>query len=240
VIARFLDEVSLDTFRTVYLGRHPYVRPDTAAPAVPLLDWRTVERLVDGGADLLLVRNGRSWSGPLPRTYREARRAFGDGYSIVLRGCERIDPGLQGLADSVAGEFEGQVAVQVFATPAGFRSFGWHYDCEDVFIVQTEGTKEYRLRQNTVNPRPTLESMPRDMQFERETTPVVAATLTPGDWLFVPRGWWHSAGASADSLSLSIGVLGPEASGTAAPRRAWEADAAARTASPRAGGSRMS
>jgi 50S ribosomal protein L16 3-hydroxylase len=227
LIARFLGGVSLDTFRTVYLGRHPYVRPDTAAPAVPLLTWPTVESLVDGGADMLLVRNGRSWRGPRPRAFCEARRAFEDGYTLVLRGCEQLDPGLRDLADSVAGEFEGEVAVQVFATPAGFRSFGWHYDCEDVFIVQTQGTKEYRLRQNTVNPYPTLGSMPRDMQFERETTPVIAATLTAGDWLFIPRGWWHSAGASEHSLSLSIGVLGPQARGAAASHRAWESAASA-------------
>jgi ribosomal protein L16 Arg81 hydroxylase len=92
-------------------------------------------------------------------------------------------------------------------------------DCKDVFIVQTSGSKDYRLRANTVNPRPTIDAMPRDMRFELERTPVIACTLLPGDWLYVPRGFWHVAHARDDSLSLSIGVLTPQARG-ARPARA--------------------
>src|SRR5947199_5431507 len=47
-------------------------------------------------------------------------------------------------------------------------------------------------------------------------------SLIPGDWLYVPRGWWHCARATEDSLSLSIGVLTAAARGTRPPRtRAW-------------------
>jgi ribosomal protein L16 Arg81 hydroxylase len=71
---------------------------------------------------------------------------------------------------------------------------------------------------------------PRDMQFEKET-PVLACTLIPGDWLYIPRGFGHRAHAREHSLSISIGVLSPAARGTA-QRRAWDslppqADAAA-------------
>jgi ribosomal protein L16 Arg81 hydroxylase len=61
--------------------------------------------------------------------------------------------------------------------------------------------------------------MPRDMRFQLERTPVIACTLLPGDWLYVPRGYWHVAHAREDSLSLSIGVLTPPARG-ARPARA--------------------
>jgi ribosomal protein L16 Arg81 hydroxylase len=37
----------------------------------------------------------------------------------------------------------GEVHVQLFVAPAGTHSFGWHYDDEDVYIVQTEGSKDY-------------------------------------------------------------------------------------------------
>jgi ribosomal protein L16 Arg81 hydroxylase len=75
------------------------------------------------------------------------------------------------------------------------------------------------MRRNTVNPRPRVDAIPRDAHFERETSPVLACTLLPGDWLYVPRGWWHMAYATRDALSLSVGVLGSEA-------RAMAADAA--------------
>ena len=50
--------------------------------------------------------------------------------------------------------------------------------------------------------------MPHDMQFERETTPVIACTLLRGDWLYIPAGWWHVAFARTDSLSISAGAYG--------------------------------
>lgn len=55
--------------------------------------------------------------------------------------------------------------------------------------------------------------MPHDMQLERETTPVLGCSLLPGDSLYIPRGWWHRAYATGDSLSLSLGVLREEARG---------------------------
>jgi 50S ribosomal protein L16 3-hydroxylase len=222
MIADWLADMPLPYFVETYLQRQPFVRPGTASGAIALLDWQTVGHLVSCGADMLVVRDGalRQVSAPAPLAL--AWRLFEQGHSLVIRGADEHDQGLRELAASVARDLPGEVAVQVFATPAGYGSFGWHYDCEDVFIVQTAGVKDYRLRQNTVNPRPTLDAMPRNMQFERETTPVLACTLVPGDWLYVPRGWWHTARATEASLSLSIGVLSAEARGTRGPAsRAW-------------------
>ena len=40
---------------------------------------------------------------------------------------------------------------------------------------------------------------------------VMRCDLAPGDWLYVPSGFWHVARAEADSLSVSIGVAAPTA-----------------------------
>ena len=219
IIHGWLGETSLERFLRLHYQRQPFVRPATAADAVPLLDWRTMARLVESRPDMLLVRDGRLRREPEPGTFAEARALFRGGHSIVMRACEKHEPGLQWLADDFEDTFEGEVTIQVYATPGGHHSFGWHYDCEDVFIAQTAGTKDYRLRQNTVNPEPTIDAMPRDMQFERETTPTIACTLIAGDWLYIPRGWWHVALASADALSISIGLLSPAARGARPARR---------------------
>jgi ribosomal protein L16 Arg81 hydroxylase len=191
------------------------VRPATAREAIPLLTWTTVERLVAARAEMMVIRNGVRRPGPQPLTLLEARGLLERGYSLVIRGCDRTEPGLRELAERFERDLPGDVGVQAFVTPAGYCSLGWHYDCEDVFIAQTSGQKQYRMRRNTVNPRPRLDALPRDPRFERETSPVLACTLLPGDWLYVPRGWWHMAYATRDSLSLAVGVLTPEARGTA-------------------------
>ena len=211
LISTWLSTQPLDWFLSSHFGREPLVRPSSARDAIPLLTWATVEKLVRAGADMLVVRNGVRHTGDAPLAPAEAWGLLERGYSLVIRECDRLDPDLRALAEAFALELPGEVGVQAFATPAGYCSFGWHYDCEDVFIVQTAGVKDYLLRRNTVNPEPTIDAMPRDMRFELETSPVLACTLLPGDWLYVPRGWWHMAHATRDSLSLSVGVLSDDA-----------------------------
>lgn len=196
-----------------YFQKAPLAKPAVARDAVPLLTWDTVARLVSNSPppDMLIVRNGKLLTNAEPRSLREAQSLFAAGCSIVMRNLERHDEGLRTLAEAVASEIDGIVAIQSYATPKAFHSFGWHYDCEDVFIVQTAGTKEYLLRENTVNPAPRIDAMPRDMHYEKETSPMMACTLAAGDLLYVPSGWWHRARAMDDALSISIGVLTPRA-----------------------------
>ncbi len=101
--------------------------------------------------------------------------------------------------------------VHLYSTPGESFGFGWHYDVEDVFILQLEGTKQYSLRKNTVNPWPVLENMPQDLRYERELMPMLQCELAAGDWLYIPHGYWHKADARSDSLSLAVGVMMPTA-----------------------------
>jgi 50S ribosomal protein L16 3-hydroxylase len=209
VINRWLAGASLADF----FQKAPLAKPAVARDVTGLLTWDTVARLVSSSPppDMLIVRNGKLLTNAEPRSLREAQSLFANGCSIVMRNLEKHDDGLRALADAIGNEIEGLVAIQSYATPKTFHSFGWHYDCEDVFIIQTAGTKEYLLRANTVNPEPRIDAMPRDMQYEKETSPMMACSLAAGDLLYVPSGWWHRARAVDDALSISIGVLTPRA-----------------------------
>lgn len=211
-IESWLSGIDTPDFRAGNFRRAAMARPRAARSIIPFLTWEVIGRLLASPdpVDLLVVRNG-SLLERRPANGAEAEALFRDGYSLVLRRCERHDELLRRLADGFARHLDGEVSIQIYATPSTYRSFSWHYDCEDVFIAQTSGVKEYYLRENTVNPRPTLDAMPRDMHFERETTATQATTLVPGDWLYIPRGWWHVARAVESALSISVGVLGPDA-----------------------------
>ena len=211
-IEHWLADIDTPEFRAANFRRAAMARPRAARSVIPFLTWEVIGRLLasPNPVDLLVVRNG-SLLERRPANGAEAEALFRDGYSLVLRRCERHDELLRRLADGFGRHLDGEVSIQIYATPSTYRSFGWHYDCEDVFIAQTSGVKEYYLRENTVNPRPTLDAMPRDMHFERETTATQATTLVPGDWLYIPRGWWHVARAVESALSISVGVLGPDA-----------------------------
>ena len=120
------------------------------------------------------------YRGPLPKDAAGARALGDEGYTIFIRHAERHHPGLAELAREFEATFLGPVNIHVFATPAGAPGFSWHYDAEDVFIIQTAGEKEYSLRKNTVNPWPLEETLPEDMQYEREQMPLMRVLM---------RGW---------------------------------------------------
>lgn len=193
--ARFLEE---------YWQRIPYSRPGGAAPFAALGTWEVMDAILAGPADVLAAKDGRLGQG-------DPRELYASGHTVLVRNAEKRHPGLAELAGGFDSAFRAPVNVHLYCTPAGGRGFGWHYDAEDVFILQTRGAKEYSLRKNTVNPLPVAEAIPEDMRFEAEVTPLFRCALRAGDWLYIPAGWWHVADAKEESITLAVGVMSPTA-----------------------------
>jgi hypothetical protein len=212
MLGRWLSPLSLKDFVREQLGRAPYARPSAAAGALPLFDWEVLDRIFDacGRApappDVLVAVNGRLADVTLPRSSADVRRLMAEHYGIVIRKAERHDPALAELAGAFARDLSGEVHVQLYVTPAGTQTFGWHFDEEEVFIVQTVGTKDYYLRQNTVAPAARACGRSIFSAVLREKTPLLCARLIAGDWLYIPARWWHLVRSVEDALSISIGV----------------------------------
>ncbi|HYO57023.1 JmjC domain-containing protein [Archangium sp.] len=210
-----IDTLLGDFPRSAFFQEHylkqPLARPSTAAHLRELATWATVERLVETpSCDLLLVRDGVLWSGPRPTSAREARALFEDGYSLALRHADRYDAGLAELGRTLSAELQGTVNLQVYCTPAGHGSFGWHCDPEEVFIFQTAGAKRYLLRRNTLNPTPLHETLTDETNVSRERTPIQECRLEAGDWIYIPGGYWHEVRApDQESISISVGLMPP-------------------------------
>src|SRR5690606_28089511 len=143
MLHEWLHPASVDEFTSDHFGRAPYARPGAAARVVPRLSWEVLERILQDGSrpDVLVACDGRLADVPAPRNGREARQILDLKLGIVVRKAERHDPELATLAREFARDVPGEVHVQLYVTPAGTRTFGWHFDSEEVFIVQTAGTK---------------------------------------------------------------------------------------------------
>jgi ribosomal protein L16 Arg81 hydroxylase len=208
VIQRLLDDFPLSAFLDEYFLKRPFSLPGGAAEFVPLGSWPILESvLAQPEVDVLVVKEGRRWEGDRPPKYAEARELHATGHTVLVRHAERHHPALAELANEFHRDFNGAVDVHIYCTPEGHGGFGWHYDAEDVFILQTAGRKEYSLRKNTVNPWPLVETLPENMRYEREIMPLSRCLLATGDWLYIPNGYWHMARAREASISLAIGVL---------------------------------
>lgn len=209
-LAKLLGDMTLATFIQQYFLRLPCALPNQADAFQSLGSWEVLAHLVaQPESDLLVVRDGQHSECGRPNNAEDVRGLLNDGHTVLIRHAERGHAGLSQLAAEFSSELGAPVDVHLYATPGGRHGFGWHYDVEDVFILQTAGIKEYLLRKNTVNPWPILETLPANMRYGREIMPVMRCELQAGDWLYIPHGYWHCAQARTDSLSLAVGVAPP-------------------------------
>jgi len=137
-------------------------------------------------------------------------REFADGATMVLQGLHRTWEPLILFAQGLAAELGHPVQVNGYVTPPQSRGFDDHYDVHDVFVLQVAGTKHWRVRP-PVHPHP-LRDQPwtdhrRAVAKAAETAPDLDVVLAPGDTLYLPRGWLHSATAMGSvSTHLTMGV----------------------------------
>jgi 50S ribosomal protein L16 3-hydroxylase len=207
-------------------GRVPFSSPRQGRAYVPLA---TKEKFMDlfpiiPNKDILVVRNGKLSEERIPDCRGGVEELLERGHSFILRYVNRFDLQLGKMARSFEKELQADVAIHLYLTPGGYFSFGWHYDLEETFIIQTAGQKEYFLRENTVHARGESSNLD-EKEFEKETSSLMLGTkLIAGDWLYIPRGWWHVAQAEEFSLSISVGLRLKNRCRfeKLAPRIAWE------------------
>jgi ribosomal protein L16 Arg81 hydroxylase len=207
-LSQWLHPLAVPSFVSSHLGRAPFARPSCAWSAIECCSWQALDRLLQAEPpDVLVVSHSKLLDVRPPKSLAELRTMFRKGIGVAIRAPERTSSQLEVLAREFALDLPGDQRLIVFATPARTHGFGWHYDAEDVFVVQTAGDKDYFLRHNTVSPPPERGFQSDFSEYRSETSPLMCCRLLPGDLLYVPKGDWHMAIANEDSLSLSIGVF---------------------------------
>jgi lysine-specific demethylase/histidyl-hydroxylase NO66 len=132
--------------------------------------------------------------------------AFADGATIVLNSLHRWWPPLGSLCHGLEGELGHPVQANAYLTPAGAAGFAPHHDTHDVLVLQVEGSKHWTVRAPLVEAP--LERHRSDQAASAEQPVLFDGVLQPGDCLYLPRGFVHSAAAQDEtSLHLTIGVL---------------------------------
>ncbi|MFG2060698.1 cupin domain-containing protein [Micromonospora sp. NPDC048871] len=135
---------------------------------------------------------------------------YAGGATLVLQGLHRNWPPLIDFTRDLSLAVGQPLQVNAYLTPPGSQGFATHYDTHDVFVLQVDGRKHWRIHP-PVLPDP-LERQPWGGRADEvAATAAGPATLDvvlgPGDALYLPRGWLHSAQAQeSSSLHLTVGV----------------------------------
>lgn len=136
---------------------------------------------------------------------------FLDGQTIVLQQLNMVWPPLARLCAGLEGEIGCGVQANAYLTPSTAGGLPVHYDTHDVFVLQVEGTKKWKVwpAQAYLPLRMQKEEYDRDVvaEFAKENQPSIEDVLTPGDALYIPRGFVHEARAEqTDSLHITVGL----------------------------------
>jgi ribosomal protein L16 Arg81 hydroxylase len=137
-------------------------------------------------------------------------REFTDGSTLVLQGLHKTWAPLAEFNRQLIADIGHPSQINAYVTPASSRGFDPHYDVHDVFVIQIAGQKRWTIHE-PVHRDPLADEPWTDHKaavVDRATaTPYLEATFAPGDVLYLPRGWIHSATALGDySIHLTIGV----------------------------------
>lgn len=210
-----LRPLGAEAFFELHYERSPLLLTGRAAeevyPGFPDLDgfeellWRHEERL---RRVLRVNKGGKYFELPHPAqgkdVFRWAVDRFADGCTLILNGTDHLSVPVARVTRAIEAEIGGRVAANAFLTPAGSRGFLPHFDTHDVFVLQLQGTKVWRLYDRRV-----------ELPVDRQIHLIDQATLGPhehefelhaGDLLYVPRGTIHGPFTKdVPSLHLTMG-----------------------------------
>lgn len=133
------------------------------------------------------------------------------GATVVLQGLQLTNPRLARFANNVALALDHPVQVNAYLTPRHARGLELHFDFHDVFVVQLDGHKRWRVWEPLARTHDPVRSGPRPAMpaFDELGDPMMDFTTAAGDCLYLPRGFPHAAEAvDAPSSHLTVGVIG--------------------------------
>ncbi len=199
-------------FADIYEQRAIVARHDDPARFSGLLSLASVDRIV---AELDLQR-GMLMMTDTSRRIEEREyvmeddavdrgavaRLYQGGATVILNQLQQSDGPMAALCRSLERVFSCHVQTNTYLTPPSAQGFRTHYDNHDVFVIQIEGEKTWRLHDRPVEAP--YRGEPFEPGIHPVGEPVETFVLKAGDCAYVPRGLMHDAATSGDQPSLHI------------------------------------
>ncbi|GMI57487.1 hypothetical protein ScalyP_jg11514 [Parmales sp. scaly parma] len=147
---------------------------------------------------------------PIIAQHNDVLANYNSGCSIRLLCPQKYSTSTYRLLSTLEENLSCMVGANLYLTPRGSQGFAPHYDDVDVFILQVEGEKRWRVYE-PITPE---EVLPRtsstDFDMNSLPLPVLDVVLKAGDMLYLPRGWIHQAVTDSScphSLHLTVSAM---------------------------------
>lgn len=200
----------VETFLDENLGKKAFYQPGPADKFEGLFSWQDLNHLLNTARppnSIKLVYQKQS----LPRAYLgNLAHWLNEGATLVIDWLQLADEFVFRFCHELARDVNAPVNINTYVSCPSKQGFDLHFDQHDVFIVQTEGKKQWNVFE------PTLVKTPIQIQefnfddCERpdlnKVQPYCRCVLDVGDILYIPRGHWHYAVAETPSIHLTVGI----------------------------------
>ena len=206
-VRALVEPLSIDEFVAAHWRRRHLFSSGEAGRFAGLLSWPAFNRILEHHwrepHRFRLSRKGRdlepaSYADLTGSTPRILSKALTDhlraGATLAFHAIDEVHEPLTRLAECVEAFFEADVQINAYAGWRATHGLDVHHDDEEIFILQVDGRKHWRL----------FGSDAQAVVFDR--------ILCAGDGLYIPRGCDHLAiPVNEPTLHLAVGVRNPGA-----------------------------
>ncbi|WP_269629642.1 cupin domain-containing protein [Pelomonas sp. BJYL3] len=169
------------------------------------MPWTIVEPW--GGSGLLAAKAPTGGRRAEISSVEEALALYAAGNTLILPRAQKRWPKLAELCAKISSEMLCQVEANIYLTPPNSQGFLAHYDSHDVFLLQMEGSKRWRLRVDPAIHLPAVEDALRtefiEVDRDYDGDEIQEVMLDKGASLYIPRGVVHS-GVAEEQCSMHI------------------------------------
>lgn len=136
----------------------------------------------------------------------QARNLFENGMTICCAGISDANETLAAFSEGVRLSLcVPDLRFNSYLSPHD-SGFNLHYDVQAIFLMQTQGKKNWWYSKEPISPAPTVYSS--KLKNKLSIDELETCVLEPGDVLYLPAFSWHRARADNMSLGITLGIKG--------------------------------
>ena len=205
-----LAPISASDFLRDYYGIKAFYLEGEAEKFKDLFSWDDINHLLNTARPPNTVKLVYEKKPLLPSQLANLSHWLNEGATLIIDSLQAQDEFVFRFSEELARDINAAVNINCYTSCPNKQGFDMHFDTHDVFIVQVEGEKQWRVYEPTLIKTP-LKSMnlvqndcqPPDADSD---VPYVDCILSEGDMLYIPKGHWHYAVAVNPSVHLTVGV----------------------------------
>ena len=200
MLSQVLSPLTEEEFFRDYWGRKFLYLPGSPEKFSGFFNWdvlnRTLEQHRFTPGRLKLAKGGeelppaRFLNGPFVNASRLVDE-LSNGASLVLNECEDVHPPLREFCIELERLFHVRVSTNLYAGWRENNGFDVHWDDQDVIILQVAGPKHWKVWNPTRLHPFRKDLVDTSLRTRPAGDPIWEAALQPGEFLYIPRGWWH-------------------------------------------------